>query len=363
MVLSSFDNTGLWREATALITSVVFVCCLASASRLSASAQTTSAQTTSVQTPSAQTNGPTSQKVTPPDATEGEDTDYRIGPDDVIDIKVYNSLQLSRDGVRISARGTINMPLIEQEIQAACKSAKELGNDISRIYLDYLRNPQVYVSVKEYKSKPVAVLGAVNTPGQFLLQRRVRLLEMLALAGGFRERAGNTIQVVHTGGLLPCESHANASQAEVADNSESVYYLSLSETLRGDPKSIPYVQPGDVITVLEADQAYVVGNVLRPTNVALKEDVTVTQAIAMAGGIMPDTRSNKVRIIRKGAGHEGKTEIFVDLKAIEKRQADDIALKANDIVDVPASGGKRFLRSLVGTIAPTISQLPVRVVP
>lgn len=347
MAFSSFDNAGQWRVATTLVMCLAFVCCLASASHLSASAQT---------------NGPTSPQVTQPNAAEGEDTDYRIGPDDVIDIRVYNSLQLSRDAVRISARGTINMPLIEHEIQAACKSAKELGRDISLLYLDYLRNPQVYVSVKEYKSKPVAVLGAVNAPGQFQLQRRVRLLEMLALAGGYRERAGNTIQVIHTGGQLACEPQANASQAEVADKSDTVYYFSLSETLRGDEKSMPYVQPGDVITVLEADQAYVVGNVLRPTNVALKEEVTVTQAIAMAGGIMPDTRSNKVRIIRKGAGREGKTEIFVDLKAIDKRQADDIALKANDIVDVPASGGKRFLRSLVGTIAPTLSQLPIRVV-
>jgi polysaccharide biosynthesis/export protein len=352
MALSSFDNAGLWRVAATLVMCLVFVCCLASASRLSASAQTTSAQT----------NGPTSQQVTPPDGSEGEDTDYRIGPDDVIDVKVYNNPQLSRDAVRISARGTINMPLIEHEIQAACKSAKELGRDISRLYLDYLRTPQVYVSVKEYKSKPVAVIGAVNTPGQFQLQRRVRLLEMLALAGGYRERAGNTIQVIHTGGQLSCEPQANASQTEVADKSETVSYFNLSETLRGDEKSMPFVQPGDVITVLEADQAYVIGNVLRPTNIALKEEVTVTEAIAMAGGIMPDTRSNKVRILRKGAGREGKTEILVDLKAIDKRQADDIALKANDIVDVPASGGKRFLRSLVGTIAPTLSQLPVRVV-
>jgi polysaccharide export outer membrane protein len=306
----------------------------------------------------AQTNGPISKQAIQPDTAQDEDTDYRIGPDDVIEIRVYNSPQLSRDAVRVSARGTINMPLVETEIRAACRSAKELGRDIARLYLDYLRNPQVYVAVKEFKSKPVAVIGAVNAPGQFQLQRRVRLLEMLTLAGGFHERAGSTIQVVHTGEQLSCDPQGDAS----ADKSESVYYYSLSETLRGDERARPFVQPGDVITVLEADQAYVVGNVLRPTNVSLKEEVTITQAIAMAGGLMPDTRSNKVRIIRKAAGREGKTEILVDLNAIEKRRAEDIALKANDIVDVPTSGGKRFLRSLVGTVAPSIGQLPVRVV-
>jgi hypothetical protein len=82
----------------------------------------------------------------------------------------------------------------------------------------------------------------------------------------------------------------------------------------------------------------------------------------MAGGVMPDTQSNRVRIVRQPPGGTGKQEIFIDLKAIDKRQAEDVALLANDIVDVPASGGKRLLRSLVGAIVPSVSQLPVRVI-
>jgi protein involved in polysaccharide export with SLBB domain len=83
----------------------------------------------------------------------------------------------------------------------------------------------------------------------------------------------------------------------------------------------------------------------------------------MAGGTMRDTRSERVRIVRQLPGSTMKTEIFVDLKAIDRHQAEDIALQANDIVDVPTAGGKRFLRTLVSTIAPSIAQLPVRAVP
>ena len=118
------------------------------------------------------------------------------------------------------------------------------------------------------------------------------------------------------------------------------------------------------MTLPEAKEAYVVGNVLRPGSVMLKDDgVTVSRAIAMVGGLMPDTKKGRVRLLRQGAQGGAPQEMFVDLEAINKHQAEDVALKPNDIVDVPTSGGKRLLRSLVGTIAPAVGQLPVRVIP
>jgi polysaccharide export outer membrane protein len=290
---------------------------------------------------------------------------YRIGPEDVLDIRVFNRPQLSRDAVRVDGRGMITMPLIE-EIQAACKTEKELANEIATRYLEYQRNPQVDVFIKEYKSKPVAVIGAVNSPGQFQLQRRVRLLELLAFAGGPHDRAGRVVQVIHTMTRSICEppspSATDTDSAEALDDA-AVEQYDLNEMRQGGTQSNPFAQPGDIVTVLEAAQAYVVGNVLRPTAIPLKELVTISQAIAMAGGTMPDTKTDKVRIIRRMPGSVLKSEIYVDLKAIEKQRADDIALQANDIVDVPTSGGKRFLRSLLSTVAPTVGQLPVRVIP
>jgi polysaccharide export outer membrane protein len=118
-----------------------------------------------------------------------------------------------------------------------------------------------------------------------------------------------------------------------------------------------------VISVPQADQVFVLGNVLRPAAIALKEPLTISRAIAIAGGTAPSTKKDKVRIIRQMPGTTVKKEIIVDLTAIDKNKAEDVLLLANDVVDVPISGTKSILRSLLGTIVPSVSQLPVRVIP
>lgn len=318
----------------------------------------------SAQQPAAGARATTTAQAT--DATPGQregrwDDRYRLGPGDVLDVRIFNRPQLSRDAVRVDGRGMIRLPMVEGEIRAACLTEAELGKKIAESYLRYLNNPQVDVFVKEYQSQPVAVIGAVNAPGRFQMQRRVRLLELLAFAGGPAERAGRNVQVVHAAASPACDPPDSPAPSE--DAAVALASYKLSDTLRGDERSNPYVQPGDVVTIPEAEQVYVVGNVFKPSALPLKEPITVSQAIAMAGGVLPDTKSDRVRIVRQTAGGATKTELFVDLKAIEKRRADDVALQPNDIVDVPTSSGKRLLRSLVGAIVPAASQLPVRVIP
>lgn len=290
-----------------------------------------------------------------------ENTRYRIGPGDVLDIRVFNKPQLSRDGVRVDGRGMIRMPLIEDELQAACRTESELANDLTVRYKEYLRQPQVDVFVKDYQSQPVAVLGAVRAPSRFQLQRQVRLLELLSFAGGPSDAAGLTIQIVHTATPSICQTTTPTSSAGATLSIVENY--KLSDTSRGDEKANPYVLPGDIISVADAEQAFVVGNVLRPSPIVLKERITVTRAIAMSGGLMPDAKSSRVRIIRQAPGSTSATELFVDLKAIDKHKAEDVVLQAGDIVDVPTSAGKRLLRTLVGAIVPSAGQLPVRVIP
>jgi len=76
------------------------------------------------------------------------------------------------------------MPLLENDIQASCRTERELAADIATGYLKYVRRPQVDVFVRDYNSEPVAVVGAVHNPGRFQLQRRIHLLELLTFAGG-----------------------------------------------------------------------------------------------------------------------------------------------------------------------------------
>lgn len=295
----------------------------------------------------------------PSSTPANNDVRYRIGPGDVLEVRVARAPELSRDAVRVDQSGMIRMPMLDVDIPAACFTEPELADNIAKLYKKYKNDPHVDVFVKEFQSQPVAVLGAVKSPAQFKLQRQLRLLELLTYAGGEAPNAGQSIEVVHAGGSSLCQP-AGTEADTVASN--FVTY-NLADTLRGVPEANPVVRPGDVVHVPEADQVFVLGNVLKPSAIPLKEPLTVSRAIAIAGGTAPATKKDKIRIIRQIPGKTDKQEISVDLTAIEKNRAADVALMPNDIISVPVSGTKSILRSLLGTIVPTVSQLPIRVIP
>lgn len=290
----------------------------------------------------------------PPEQTSER---YRIGPGDVLEIRVYNRPQLSRDAVRVEGNGMIRMPLIEGEIQAACRTEGELAKDISTRYARYYRNLPVDVFIKEYHASEVALIGAINEQGRYQMQRRIRLLELLTFAKGPSEKAGETINIVRAPRKDLC-----AVNSESAHSEGGLISLRLNDTLRGAADSNPYVEPGDIVTIPEAEQVYVVGNVYSPKALPLREPITVSRAIAMAGGPLRDSKTDHVRIVRQ-AGGGSQSEMYVNLNAIAQKKAEDLMLKPNDIVEVPESTGKSIIRSLLGAVTPSVAQLPVRVIP
>lgn len=291
-----------------------------------------------------------------------EDQQYRIGVGDVLDIRVFNKPQFSRDGIRVGGTGSIRLPFVDGEVSAVCQTEAQLAVVIAERYKEFLNNPQVDVYIREYNSQPVAVMGAVRAPSRLQLRSRIRLLDLLSHAGGLAENAGRIVQVVHTMPVAVCDGKATP-----IDDSDTVAgainSYTLADTLTGLETANPVVNPGDIITIPIADQVFVVGNVVHPAIVLLKEPITVTRAIAMAGGLMPDTKKNKVRITRQQPGSPTPTQLFVDLNAIEKRQTEDLVLISGDIVDVPTSEGKRLIKTLLGSFVPSVGQLPLRVVP
>jgi len=283
---------------------------------------------------------------------------YRIGAGDVLEIRIINRPQLSRDAVRVEGSGMIRMPLIDGEIQAVCKTEGDLAEDIKTRYLKFYRNPQVFVFIKEYHAREVAVIGAINEQGRYQMQRRLRLLELLTYAKGPSDKAGQTINIVRAPRSALCDNGANASE-----EGGSFISLRLNDTMRGEEKANPYVEPGDIVTLPEADQVYVVGNVYSPKTLPMKEPISVSQAVAMAGGVLRDSRTDRVHIVRRQPGSGAVSEILVDLNAITRKKAEDVALQPNDIVQVSESTGKSMIRSLLGVVAPSLGQLPVRVIP
>jgi|SRR5579859_4198244 len=296
------------------------------------------------------------------------DERYRIGSGDVLEIRVFERPQLSRESMRVDGSGRIRMPLIQEELVAACQTEFGLAGEIAARYRTYLKNPQIEVFVKEFNSEPVAVIGAVNKPGNFQLQRRVRLRELLTLAGGPSVDAGESIQVIHDDANLPCDARPNHALTNVAYTAKdgvgpamgdaetgastdaTLVSINLKAILRGESGSNPFIRPGDFVHIARADQVFVVGNVFKPTSLALTEPLTVSRAIAMAGGVLPNTKRSKIRIVR--AQSDGNTEIYVDLEKINRHEQADLALEANDIIEVPTSIGKVALRGFFTGIVP-----------
>jgi len=291
--------------------------------------------------------------------TLSDDNRYRIGPGDVLSILVRKAAELSGP-VRVDQRGMIRIPMVVHEIQAACRTESELAAEIRNLYLEFKKDPSVEVFVSDFQSRPVSVIGAINSPGQYRLQRQVRLLELLTFSGGPAARAGRTIDIVHSSAPNICESGSDQKTTDVADQI-SLYVL--NDTMAGKIEANPLVRPGDVIHIPDADQVFIIGHVMSPQPIPLRDKpITISRAIAMSGGPARDGATSKIRIIRESSDG-GKQEIFVNLKDIQKLKAPDIALMANDIVEVPSSTGKTILGLFTGAIGPTLSGTAVRALP
>ncbi len=307
------------------------------------------------QTPPAAAAKPvTTQTVSSSAPSSTENQRYRIGAGDLLDIHILNRPNLSRDSVRVDGSGMIRMPLIENDIQAACKSEGELAKEISRGYLRYYRNAQVDVFVREFHAREVALIGAVNSQGRYQMQRRIRLLELLTFAKGPSDKAGQTINIIRGPRTELCPNDSNP-----ADDLGGFISLRLNDTLRGEEKANPYMEAGDIVTIPEADQVYVVGNVYHPQAIPIKDPITVSHAIAVAGGPLRDSKTDRIHIIRQVPGSGGQSELYVSLKDIASKKTEDVLLRPNDVVEVSESTTKSLLRGLMGTA----SQLPMRVIP
>jgi len=279
-------------------------------------------------------------------------SDYRIGPDDLIDISVFEVPELSRT-VRVSSSGEISLPLIGT-VRAAGLSPVAMEQVLTaRLKQTYVKDPQVSVFVKEFKSDPVSVVGAVKMPGLYQIQTRKSLIEVLALAQGFAEgptrQAGRSIIVTRKDASSPTSGPQKSSGTSGSEASLPVIEIPIKSLLEtGDPKWNVPIYPGDVIKVVQAGTVYVAGSVTRPGSFPLTDfdNITVIQALAMAGGTTKAaSRKNAVIIRRDAAG--ARVEQKIDLGRVLKGVDADSSLGPNDILFVPGSVGKEAaLRAL-----------------
>lgn len=288
-----------------------------------------------------------------------EKRDYLLGPSDVIELRVFNDPQFNGE-FEVDPDGNIIVPFIEDPVRAQCRSVNALRREVSSAIAKFLKEPRVYMRVKEQKSRrPAVVYGAVRAPAQYDMRRPVRLLELLSSSGGVTEQQSGMIQIMHTEAAMcpDAEPDLTAQGAPESDPLGLPYTLyKVSELKMGKSESNPYVRPGDIINVVEASPVYVVGNVAAPANLYLREGTTLTRALAQVGGVK-EANEEKVRIYRRKQD-EPQQVMTVNYKAIKQGKEQDVVLQPYDIIEVPKRGA--FAPASLGQLLIGIATSSVR---
>lgn len=254
--------------------------------------------------------------------------DYVVGGSDILSIKVYNEPELTQEKLRVSSDGQISFPFIGK-VTVAGRTTSEIEDEITSRLSEggYFVRPHISVRVEEYRSKKVLVMGAVENPGSYPLERAVQILDIISEAGGIdTEEAGNM-------GILVREEKTNGQTQKMA------VQIDLSELLsgRGTTENL-YLEDEDVLFVPEAGKVFIIGQVQDPGDYSLgQERLSLVEAIGQAGGFTRIAARNKVRVVRQT--DDGEKTLVVNVQEITEKgqKGQDIELQAGDIVIVPES--------------------------
>jgi polysaccharide export outer membrane protein len=302
--------------------------------------------------------------------------DYVIGSGDLLSMQVFDVPELTRE-VRVSQTGTIGIPLVPvrlhisglTELQAELKIAEVLETN------GLVSHPEVSVVVKEKKSKPITVVGAVVRPMVYQADRQVTLLDVLAEVGGISGDAGDSVIISRSetdssddASTPPAITQKDAAPAPTASQSPAAPAAVVPGTT-SDAQSVPpplsntitvnlnqiletgnvsnniVLMPGDIVTVPHAGIVYALGAVSRPGGFAVSNDrgqLTTLKLLALAGGLDRAAKSDRAVIVRKDASGQQR-EVEIDLKKVMKFEAEDVRLLPSDILYVPKSPAKQAL--------------------
>jgi len=266
---------------------------------------------------------------------ELKDRDYLAGPDDVLEISIFEwemREQTKTLEFRISGSGVIVLPALGA-VHVAGKTLQE----IQKLIVDQLaarnilQNPRVAVSVKEYRSRRIAVIGAVNSPGVYALHENVStLLDVLTLAGGPADNAGEVAFILRkkVGSMEPVKIAVDLGE--------------LISRGRFDLNAV--LQGGDIVYVPKAPLVYVYGNVRQPGGFALQRATQVLEVLALAGGFTTRADKRNCLLIRKTSS--GPITLPLDITRIERGKAPNLYLREGDVLNVPESAAKTVLAEI-----------------
>jgi len=253
--------------------------------------------------------------------------DYLIGPQDELRIEIWDHPDLTRE-VSVSLSGSFTFPLIG-EVKASERSTEQVQREITKRLADgYLINPQVTVTITEYRSKQVNILGEVNSPGTYPYTRQTSLIELISTAGGLTNEAGPDAYILRSEENKPVDipSVSRRGQSEGVDLNCAMQRVDLTDLLQTGQDLYLSLKENDTIYIPRADFFYVLGEVSKPGQYKLEKDTTVLKAISTAGGHTKKANLKKIIIVREMEGKE---------RELQAQLSDPVI--ADDIIKVPES--------------------------
>lgn len=256
--------------------------------------------------------------------------DYVIGPPDVLTIQVFDQQDLGGK-YTVEADGSFSFPLIGR-VKAGGMTLRGFETELKRQLADgYFKNPSVSVSVEQYRSQRVFVMGEVRQPGPVALTGGMTLIEALARAGSTLPTASGEVSIVRAesgraglsgppSGLSgpPQGTPQEPLQPDQEGGSE-IFRASIRDLESGTLSQNLQLRDGDTIFVPRAESVYVFGHVKNPGAYGVQKNTTVLQALSLAGGLTENAAMNRIQIIRIENGQKRELKV----KVTDKVRAED----------------------------------------
>lgn len=332
-----------------------------------------------------------------PQVVVSGDDDYILAATDVVEIVIEDAPELSGN-YRINKNGTLPMKYLGS-LQVAGKTTEEVTTVIAEgLRGRYLRDPKVYVTVKQYNSRTFFIQGAVRNPGVFVIEGRPSLFKLISIAGGLPENHGSTAYIIREKKAdpaklerqragMPAEPTAAATPVEPVTDStgaaiptpasraldearaglagiegETEYELitaKISGLYRGRFEQNLIIQPNDLVYIPPSEVFFVVGEVKSPGQFTLREGTSIRQAISLSQGLLFKAASDRALIFRQDPATGKLNEIAVDIAGIMSGKKDDVLLAPNDVVMVPNSKMKAFAGSMMMSMGVAMAQTAI----
>ncbi|BHH85118.1 polysaccharide biosynthesis/export family protein [Desulforhopalus sp. 52FAK] len=254
--------------------------------------------------------------------------DYLLGAGDLLSIIVFETEELNAE-VRVSSSGIINVALLG-DVNVLNLSVAEAEEKIETLYArDYLYNPHVSVHIKEHVSKQITLLGAIKTPGTYNYVSQRRILDILAMGNGLTDEAGSFCYI---------------TRQDPKSGTRVSYMVDLDELMKkGDMASNHTIRGGDVIYIPESGQCFVDGAVRKPGTYPISNNMSVSEAIALAGGLASYADDDSIKLVRyMGRGRERQV-VSLSYQQLQAGVGDTLLLQDQDIIFAESSATGKLM--------------------